>query len=95
MLLVNSVDSLRKDVLETFKNTFKVLGYRVTLLKDTEKSISMKKEWSGHRWCFRGKMRGNATAASTCFQRDDLLLLQENQRVSYCIGSCVLKASDS
>ena len=94
MLLVNSLDILRTDILETFKKAFKDLGYKVTLSKETEKSISMKKEWSGHRWCFSGKMERNATVASTCFQRDDLLLLQENQRVS-CIMSCVLKASDS
>ena len=90
MLLVNSLDYLREDVLETFKNTFTVLGYKVT----TEKSISIKKEWSGHRWCFSGKMRGNVTAASTCFQRDDLLLLPKNQRVSCFIGSYALKSAD-
>ena len=91
MLLVNSLDYLREDVLESLKNTFKVLGYKVTLLKDTEKSISLKKEWSGHRWCFSGKMGGNATATSTCFQRDDLLL-PKNQRVSCFIGSYALKS---
>ena len=94
MLIVNSLDSLSKDVLETFKNAFEELGYKVTLLKDAEKSVSMKKEWSGHRWCFSRKIGGNATAASSCFQRDDLLLLQENQRVRSCI-SCVRKASDN
>lgn len=87
MFLVNFLDYLREDVVETFKNTFKLLGYKVTLLKDTEKSILVKKEWSGDRWCFSGKMGGNVTSASTCFRRDDLLLLQENQRVSCFIGS--------
>ena len=93
MLLVNSLDSLSKDVFETFKNAFEELGYKVTLLKDAEKLVSMKKEWSGHRWCFSGKIGGNATVASSCFQRDDLLLLRENQRVSCCI-LCTHKASD-
>ena len=85
VFLVNSLDSLSEDVLETFKNTFKGLGYKVTLLKDAEKAIWIKKEWSGHWWCFSGKMEGNATAASTCFQRDDLLILQKNQKVSFFI----------
>ena len=90
MLLVNSLDYLREDVLQTFKNTFTVLGYKVT----TEKSISIKKEWSGHRWCFSGKMGRNSTAASTCFQRDDLLLLPNNQRVSCVIASYVLQSTE-
>lgn len=33
VFLVNFLDYLREDVLETFKNTFKLLGYKVTLLK--------------------------------------------------------------
>ena len=83
MFLVNSLDSLTKDVLETFQNTFKGLGYKVTWLSEAERSILKKKEWQGHRWCFSGsKMGVNSTVESACFQRDDLLLLQENQRVS-------------
>ena len=90
MLLVNSLDFLRKDALETFQNAFKVLGYKVILLKETEEPISKKKEWQGlHRWCFSGKMGGNATVESACFPRDDLLLLQGNQRVSCCIYLCI------
>lgn len=85
MLLINSLDSRRKDVLETFKHMFEVLGYKVILLKATEISISIKKEWQGHRWCLNGRMEGNATVESPCFQRNDLFLLQENQRVSCCI----------
>ena len=85
VLLINSLDSRRKDVLETFKHMFEVLGYKVILLKATEISISIKKEWQGHRWCLNGRMEGNATVESPCFQRNDLFLLQENQRVSCCI----------
>lgn len=82
MFLVNFLDSLTNDVLETFQNTFKGLGYKVTWLREAEKSNLKKKEWQGHRWCFSGKMRGNSTVESACFQRDDLLLLKETQRVS-------------
>lgn len=82
VFLVYSLDSLRKDFLETFKHTFEALGYKAILLKHMEISISIRKEWQGHRWCFDGGMEGNATVELPCFQRNDLFLLQENQRVS-------------
>lgn len=82
VLLVNYSQSNAKDFLEPFKHALKALGYKVVLLKDTEMLFSITKGWRGLSWCFGRGIKGNPTEASPCFKSSDLILLQENFRVS-------------